>query len=58
MLTHADACLGEQVRMLKMTEDDVKHLLNRENIVWVTVDAKPMKQARKITCSLVSSIEL
>jgi hypothetical protein len=47
MLTYADACLREQVRMLKMTEDDVKHLLNRENIVWVTVDAKPMKQARE-----------
>jgi len=35
----------EQINMLKQTENEIKKLHNRENIVWVSVDAKPMKQA-------------
>ena len=48
---HADSpadhlvAFDEHVRSIKQTENEIKKLNNREHIVWVSVDAKPMKQA-------------
>ena len=35
----------QQIRMLNQTQTQIKKLQNRQNMVWVSVDAKPMKQA-------------
>ena len=35
----------EQMDMLRRTEAEIKRLSNRQHILWVSVDAKPMKQA-------------
>ena len=48
---HADSpadhlvAFDQQVSTIKQTENEIKKLNNREHMVWVSVDAKPMKQA-------------
>ena len=39
------AAFDRQISKLKETEAEIKSLANREMVVWVSIDAKPMKQA-------------